>query len=131
MSDPIMFTGVELEGQFYGPKVWPLVRQIVLDGAEYAFQRHGWIFVVTSCIRTPEEDKALNGSGLHVAGRAVDIRTRNIKKDAIRDVGLYVNSIWQYDEARPNLMVWFDKQHGTGPHAHVQVSIKTRKKKES
>lgn len=130
MSDPIMFASTELETQFYGPKLWALVRQITLGAAEYAFNRHGWIFVVTSCVRTAEEDKELHGSGVHVAGRAVDVRTRNIKKDVIADVSQYVNGMWQYDAARPALMVWFDKTHGSGPHAHIQVSHKTKKRPE-
>jgi hypothetical protein len=131
VSDPITFAGADTEDQFYGGKLWPLARQIVLDAAEYAFQRHGWIFVVTSCIRSAEEDAALGGSGLHVAGRAVDLSVRGVTKTALKDVNLYVNGTWEYDPSRPNLLVWFDKKHGTGPHVHVQVSIKTKKRKEA
>lgn len=129
MSDPILFASKALEDQFYGSKLNPLARQIVLGAAEYAFTYHGWLPLVTSVIRTAEEDAALKGSGLHVAGRAVDLRTKNIPVEIVQDVNEYVNGTWVYDQARPNLLVWFDKPHGSGPHAHIQVHAFTKKRK--
>jgi hypothetical protein len=103
------------------------VKEIVTEASEYAEEKWGWNFTITSIFRTRAEDAALNASGIHVDWRAVDVRTRGVSKDAVQDVTKYINDRWAYDPRRPNLKVCFSEPHGTGPHGHFQVHPRTRR----
>jgi hypothetical protein len=126
VSDPLTFASMMIEEQFYGDQINPLVRRIVLASAEWAMQTHGWLFHVTSAIRTKSEDDALGGTGIHVAGRAVDVRTRSVPDGIVKALAEWVNGLWIYDPSRPDLKVCYTEPHGTGPHAHFQVHQNTR-----
>ena len=126
MSDPLRFRSQRLEDEFFGPEVHPVVRMIVLEAAEHALEVHGWLFEVTSCLRTREEDIAAGGHGIHVTGRAVDVGARSIPEGMVKAITGWVNDRWQYDPQRPNLTCCYSAPHGTGPHCHFQVHERTR-----
>ena len=128
MADPITFNSLEIERDFYGKEIHSLLRMIVLDAAEQAMNKHGWIFHVTSLLRTADEDRALGGSGVHVDGRGCDIRTKGVPARTVEAVAKYVNERWIYDPQRPQYLVCFIKPHGTGPHAHFQSHPRTRRR---
>lgn len=131
MSDPLRFRSQRLEDEFFGPEVHPIVRMIVLEAAERALEEHGWLFDVTSCLRTPAEDAALGGSGIHVTGRAVDVSARSIPERLVSDMTAWANARWEYDPVRPKLTVCYSAPHGTGPHLHFQAHERTRHRKET
>ena len=128
MSDPLRFRSMRLEEEFYSPSIQSLVRVVVLEAAQHALDVHGWLFEVTSTIRTPEEDRAAGGHGIHCTGRAVDVGARNIPDDLVHAVTAWVNGRWQYDPQRGNLTVCYSAPHGTGPHLHFQVHERTRQR---
>lgn len=120
------FASERIEREWSDPKLSRRVKEIVIEASNYAYERWGWTFTVTSIFRTAAEDAALRGSGIHVDWRAVDVRTRGQSQAIIDDVTRYINSRWKYDPTRPNLKVCFAEPHGTGPHAHYQVHPRTR-----
>ena len=126
--DPITFNSMDMEQDFYSNKINSLLRRVVLDAAEFSMNTLGWILHGTSLLRTAEEDKALKGSGVHVDGRGFDVRTKGQPKKNVDALAKYVNDRWQYDPARPKLLVCFTEPHGSGPHAHFQVHPKTRRR---
>ena len=85
--------------------------------------------VITCIYRTEEEDDALGASGIHatIPPRAIDIRIRNLAVDPQKaqekadEIAAEVNKEWLYDPTRLRLKVAVAKQHGTGPHLHLQV----------
>lgn len=88
------------------------------------------VAVVTSAVRTAREDRALGGSGVHPAGRAVDLRTRDLPggPSAALPVADAINRRWIYDPRRPEKPVALAQKHGTGPHLHLQVHPATRRR---
>jgi len=122
----IRFATPRMEADFYSPRVNALLRDIVLDAAEWAWLLFGWRLTVTSVLRTWALERALKGSGVHVVGRGVDVRTRDVPADRVAKLAGYVNSKWVYDPTRPRLPVLLVKPHGNGPHGHFQTHPKTR-----
>lgn len=105
-----------------------LTTKLVLADAAARAAKLGWEFTITCIYRTPAEDMAVNGSGIHVDWRAVDIRTRDQKLDTVERVVAETNNAWQYDPARPLMVVAYAKPHGTGPHLHIQTCAKTQRR---
>ncbi|HEX8127891.1 MAG TPA: hypothetical protein VF527_02240 [Pyrinomonadaceae bacterium] len=122
------FVSARQEREWNNPKLAKRVKEIVTEAAEYAQEKWGWEFTITSIHRTPAEDAALRASGIHVDWRAVDVRTRGHKQTVIDDVTNHINRRWAYDPARPHMKVCFAEPHGSGPHGHYQVHPKTRRK---
>jgi hypothetical protein len=106
-------------------KLAHLTTSIVLDGAGYAFDGLGWLPVVTCIYRTPEEDRALEGTGVHTVWRAVDLRTRDHRQPDVDALVAYLNGRWVYDPTRPAMVVAYARPHGTGPHLHIQSHPRT------
>lgn len=104
------------------------VKEIVNDAAVYAQQHWNWEFTITSIYRTPAEDAALHGHGIHPGWRAVDVRNKDQSEAANDDVTRYINERWIYDPARPQFKVCFSEPHGTGKHAHYQVHPNTKRR---
>jgi hypothetical protein len=90
--------------------------------------RWDWRFFVTCIFRTKEEDAVLEGSGIHTAWRGLDVRTRDISRDAVQDLTDHINDQWVYDPRRPTLVVLYSRPHGSGPHAHFQVHPNTTRR---
>lgn len=124
----LKFVSKRQEREWNDSRLSKRVKEIVTEASEYAEEKWGWDFTITSIHRTPAEDAALHASGIHVDWRAVDVRTKGQKQKVIDDVTNYINGRWAYDPARPNLKVCFAEPHGTGPHGHYQVHPKTRRK---
>jgi hypothetical protein len=104
------------------------VKEIVTEASQYAEEKWGWNFTITSIFRTAAEDAALNASGIHVSWRAVDVRTRGQSQATVDDVTKHINGRWAYDPSRPHMKVCFAEPHGTGPHGHYQVHPRTKRK---
>ena len=120
------FASARVEREWQNAKLDARLKSIVTDVAAYARKRWNWEFTITSIYRTPEEDTALQASGIHCEWRAVDVRTRGRSAGEIEDVARYTNANWMYDPKRPRLKVCFKEPHGTGPHAHFQVHQRTQ-----
>jgi len=126
LSLPITFRNSELERQWdTSPRRHPMLVTVVEDLCTAVYDEFGWLPLVTSFIRTKEEDDELGGSGIHVEGRALDFRTRGIPKTVVDWAVSYVNGKYQYDPERPALPVAYAKPHGNGPHLHLQVHNRT------
>ena len=130
MGNPLVFASLRQEQEWDAvpPRLHPRLVAIVLAAALFAFSEYGWIFCVTSILRTVKEDAELGGTGVHCLGRAIDIRTRGIAQEWVDSVTARVNGIWTYDPERPDKPVAYVKQHGTGPHLHLQVHPQTTKR---
>lgn len=132
MIQPIKFINSELEAQWddaegHGVKLHPKLIELVDDFCRYAFTAHGWIPEVTSIVRTPEEDAALEASSIHTTGRAIDFRSRNIPPKIVGDCKAHLDKNWRYDKMRPKMTVCYIKPHGSGPHVHLQVHANTER----
>jgi hypothetical protein len=124
----MQFVSARQEQEWNDPKLSSRVKEIVNEAAEYAQQHHNWPFTITSIYRTPAEDAALNGHGVHPAWRAVDVRNKDQSDAANAAVTSYINGRWIYDPARPAFQVCFSEPHGTGKHAHYQVHPNTKRR---
>ncbi len=122
------FLTPRLEREWNDKRLSSVVKSIVLD-AELIAAPYKWEFIVTSIYRTPEEDKALGGHGIHPAWRAVDVRTNNTTQKTIDTITAIMNRRWSYDPARPSMVVFYTEPHGSGAHAHVQSYGKTIRNK--
>jgi hypothetical protein len=121
----MLFASPRVEQEWTSGPVSPTTASILLDGQEYALNRWAWIFTLTCIYRTPEEDKLLEGSGIHCTWRAVDIRDRDVSPEAVVDLTTYLNRHYVYDPQRTALTVCYSKPHGTGPHVHLQSHLRT------
>lgn len=124
----LKFVSARQEREWNDPKLARRVKEIVTEAANYAEEKWGWNFTITSIHRTPAEDAALRASGIHVDWRAVDVRTRGQRQEVIDDVTRHINSKWAYDPSRPHMKVCFAEPHGSGPHGHYQVHPRTKRK---
>jgi hypothetical protein len=104
----------------------PMLRTIFEDVQAHAFEVFGWAFLVTSIFRTAEEDAALEGTGVHVVGRGIDVRTMDRPASQVAAVTAYANGKFQYDFRRPSKPTAYSAPHGDGPHLHLQTCANTR-----
>jgi hypothetical protein len=125
VPDNIKFASERQEKEWASPTLNPLLRRIVTKYASIAASL-GWNWTITSVWRSRAEDAELEGTGIHCESRAADIRTKDAPPGAQADVVAQINNEWEYDPARPNLLVAYDKPHGDGPHLHLQVHYRTR-----
>ena len=126
MASPILFKSSDVERQWDSDsRKHPMLDLVVGDFADAAYEEAGWLPVMTSFIRTYEEDRELGGSGIHPTGRAADFRTRGVPRQAVSWAVDYLNGKYQYDPRRPSLPVAYAKPHGNGPHLHIQVHDET------
>lgn len=121
----IDFSSRRVKDEWNSSSINSLVKRIVNEAADYAKSQHNWDFHLTSIYRTPREDADLNGSGIHVSWRAVDVRTNDVAVAKVRAVTDWINSRYIYDPLRLHLKVCFSEPHGTGPHMHYQVHPNT------
>lgn len=112
----------------------PMLRLVLAHVCqEYAFHETvGNIkpgFICTSFFRTIKEDAALGGTRVHCYWRAIDlVPAGDAEDDVLSAIAAIVNDTWQYDPKKPKLPVCYAKTHGTGPHLHIQVSDRTRRR---
>lgn len=92
---------------------------------------------VTSFNRLVAEDRALGATGIHSDGppwRAIDIRVISLGPDYVRmvdELAVQINRDWSYDSDRANLNVAVSQRHGTGPHLHIQICQRTRRRRDA
>jgi hypothetical protein len=121
----MLFETPRIEQEWGSEKLFPMTATIVHDAQTYALARWDWTFFLTCIWRSITEDIGLEGSGIHPAWRAVDVRDRDQAPDAIADVTKYLNGKYVYDPTRPRLVVCYSKPHGSGPHLHIQAHRRT------
>lgn len=113
----------------------PILADVLADAILIA-ARLGWRLVLTCIWRTRAEDRALKGSGVHPAWRAVDFRTRDVRPALVADLKRGLDERWVYDPMRIDPVtgestypLCYVKPHGTGPHFHLQVHPETVKRR--
>ena len=112
--------------EWIGDRVAWNLRALVLDFCIEA-EKHDWSPLITCLLRTVQEDLALHGNAIHCVGRAADIRTMDIQPDAVVEVCEAINKRWEYNHGdKRNLLCAVSKEHGTGPHIHLQVNPMTK-----
>lgn len=104
----------------------PSLAHILLDIAhcEITQSKEVLPLVVVNIYRTPVEDAALHGHGIHPLWRAIDLR---VPSRAWNDpwglaIAAWVNGRWAYDTVCSHQVAYFEP-HGTGPHLHLQVGL--------
>ncbi len=109
-----------------GPE--PILAEVARGFLDKAAARGIESVLVTSYIRTPEQDRAVGGTGVHVHSRAIDISLRGFSRSQAESIRRELNAEWQYDPSRPGHKVVPELNHGTGPHFHIQVHPNTRRR---
>lgn len=110
----------------------PKMVDVFYDAVTFA-KRCGWQLQITSIFRTRTENRETGATTeIHCQAphRAIDIRTRGVSPELVRDLDLYLDTRWEYDPERPKLSVSYEKKHGTGPHIHLQVCDRTVRREE-
>jgi len=124
-EEPIEFATERIAEEWLKGRLNKLTRLVVLDGARFASEFLGWTFILTCIWRSDDEDKALGGTGVHAAWRAVDVRTKNRPASDMEQLVAYLNGRYVYDPARPSKPIAYAREHGTGPHMHIQTHPNT------
>ena len=109
--------GFRLRQQFES-EIDPKLQAVLLGCALYSYQHWGIQWVITSLIRTPEENEALGGrkNSSHLDGRAADNRSRNFTVEQITQLENYVKDTW-------GPMVHFvHHDSGHGQHIHININ---------
>lgn len=114
------------EAEYNGMAIWPILKEVLRVAEDYNSTLCSNPLVITSILRTFEEDLQLKGSGIHVLGRAADIRASCWTDPIITKVANYINALYVYDSARPSLKVALFTEHGNGSHLHVQCHARTK-----
>ena len=122
----ILFETPRIESEWRQVRLRPPLRMMALDASVQAENRWRWPLMLTCIYRTPEEDRALGGHGVHPLWRALDVRTRDRDPLVVADLAEHVNRLWIYDPTRPTYQVAiFEKDSPHGQHLHFQVHPNT------
>jgi hypothetical protein len=120
-EDTLLFGSDRIESEWSDPRLSPTLKTIVLDAVGFGMSRLAWVFFVTCIWRSPLEDAALKGTGVHPLWRAIDVRTRDRAAGDVEALVAYLSGRWIYDPTRPTKPIIYTAEHGTGPHAHIQA----------
>lgn len=100
-------------------------QKIATEMYNYVMEVYGKEITITTTVSTKKEDTELSRvSDTHRTRRAFDIRTGDLSTDIIEDLKKEFNK--RYGKfgavafATPSLIV--DRDHGTGPHLHIQLN---------
>ena len=94
--------------------------------ASMVWSKKRYCVIVTDCLRTTEEDKALGGVGIHPTGRAIDFNFCDLNQERIFDSAFSVqlmdeiNTVIPYGYGHYKTLIFHDV--GAGDHFHLQVS---------
>lgn len=119
-DEPITFVDQRTMDEWESRQLSEMTRLIVLDGARFASEFLGWIFRITSIYRSREEEQELGGTGIHNSWRAVDIRTKDRPQSDVDHIVAYLNGRYVYDPNRLTKPIAYGREHGSGPHLHIQ-----------
>lgn len=124
--------GADLNGQ----RITGRMKEVALEAILWA-EANGWDPMLSEILRTPLENDLLYGghgdhlTGVHVAGRGVDVSIAGVDRELVGDLVLAMNRKWSYDPARPamNVALLHEKPADPGPpyrppiapHLHLQV----------
>lgn len=108
----------------------PVLIMIFADAYVYMKEKYQVDLIITQTISTIEEDKRLSRkSPSHREGRAIDIRTKNLTIEQIKDLVDYINNNWRYKKYRymsksgvERLAYYHDSGHGS--HLHLAIHSK-------
>lgn len=126
------FLSVRCAREYNDSRLAPLLRVVLGIVYREAFSHVGWRPLVDSIWRSEaEEDDISRRTGtatsrIHTAWRAIDLSVSDAPAGAQQAVETAVNSLYEYDPARPAMLVAYGAPHGTGPHIHLQVHPSTR-----
>ena len=98
------------------------LRDLLEDFGHWSAANRLPVPVVTCIVRTPKENRDIYGydrDSLHLAGRALDLRTRHYTKQQLDDAIRY------FETKCKDRKVWelVTKLHGSGPHIHVGLRL--------
>lgn len=124
----MLFKTPRQEQEWNDPRLNQMLRSIVADAEAFSQVGYSQDLYITSIYRSPEEDLALQGHGIHPLWRAVDVRANGWGDPNMGAVANRTNLNWIYDPKRPAMMVAFFKEHGDGPHCHYQIHPNTRQR---
>jgi len=107
----------------------PALIMIFADLYNYTYETHGVKLIVTQTVSTLREDRLLHRkSSAHLEKRAIDIRTRGLEKEVIKDIVSYVNNKKSYSKYRylsqsgkSRLAYW---HVGSAEHIHLAIHSK-------
>ena len=99
----------------------PFLAYILFKAARQWWMDNRCYLLITSVYRTPYEDEALDGHGIHPAWRAVDIHADSWTDPKIAKLADWINFQYEYDKYRPEMLVALWEPHGDGPHLHCQT----------
>ena len=106
------------------------LRSVIKDAHDYLYRIWTQDLILSCLLRTPEEDKALyhdpnHEPGVHCFGRGADVSVRFMSSAEVSGLCNTINSSWQYDPSRPNMVVALYESAGhqdsTAPHIHLQT----------
>ena len=111
---------------------WDLIHQklqeIIKDADEFMKRSFNRELVITETATTAEEDKKVgrvHATHRDRPGRAVDIRNRDWSKNEKLAFCTYLTEIYGHlgavSSGSKQVTLIYDKNHGTGPHFHVQI----------
>lgn len=110
-------------------RVHPKLREIISDADRFALEHYGYELVITETATTLQEDVLVGReSATHrdlPYARAVDVRTHDMPKSLYEVLKAYLLDKYgklgaiSNSTMKPNLI--YDREHGTGPHWHVQI----------
>lgn len=110
-------------------KTHPMLKTIIQDGAEYMMQTFGLEIVLTETATTKAEDDAVGRiEATHRDepwSRAVDVRNRDWTNEQKLGFCTYLTEKYGHlgaisSKSKKKTLI-YDKNHGTGPHFHIQV----------
>lgn len=133
------YGSLRIASEWIEGKLEPALRALAEEAQDLAWSLYQWEFYLTSILRTPAENDALyvargfhpgtHTDGVHVRGRGIDIRTRDVDPEAVEGLAGFLNERYVYDPDRPHLLVALMEDGitaGSGRHLHLQISPNTK-----
>lgn len=113
------------ESEFSSGKLDPFLYYITAKAGAFWWERNRCYLLITDIYRTPYEDQAVEGHGIHSAWRAVDVHADSWTDKRCAILADWLNFQYIYDPSRPDMKVALWEPHGTGPHLHLQTHPNT------
>ena len=113
----------KLKFEFYD-QIDVRLRGVLYELDDYMWRTHKARITITCLNRSKEYNKKVGGSpwSAHLFGRAVDLRSKNLNDEMIKDLVKHLEDVWGD--------FLYVKVHdaGSGNHIHINIRYKYRKK---